>query len=71
MYDWRALPYLGLAPCTWPITTTDAMSMGFIVTDIEEAKATLDKNGIAYQTSNDEAGEIIYFKDPDGHSVII
>lgn len=46
--------------------TSSHISIGFMIDNIEEAKALLDANHIAYKTEEGKAGTFMHFKDPDG-----
>ena len=48
-------------------TSSGTISIGFMIDDIKEAKALLDKNNIQGATEDDgKSGTYIHFKDPDG-----
>jgi catechol 2,3-dioxygenase-like lactoylglutathione lyase family enzyme len=57
---------IGLHPSE-PRDSSNQVSIGFIIDDIEAAKTLLEENDIAYSLEKDEnSGTYLNFSDPDG-----
>ena len=46
--------------------TTQHISIGFMVGDVKEATALLEKNNIAFKSDDGKSGTYLHFHDPDG-----
>lgn len=57
---------LGIHPSDGTTQSSGNLSIGFVIDNIEEAKALLDGHKIPYESSEDKAGSFINCKDPDG-----
>lgn len=57
---------IGIHPTHSADTSSGTVSIGLMINDINEAKALLDTNGIAYKEENDgKSGLYLHFRDPD------
>jgi catechol 2,3-dioxygenase-like lactoylglutathione lyase family enzyme len=57
---------IGIHPTHSGETSSGSVSIGFMVDKIDEARALLDANHIAYKEENDgKSGLYLHFKDPD------
>ena len=58
---------LGIHPAKDSNLNSGSISIGFMVDQIADAKALLDKNNIAHKEEDDgKSGIYLHFKDPDG-----
>lgn len=58
---------IGLHPAKDAELNSGSVSIGFMIDDLEEAKALLNKNYIIYQAEDDgKSGNFLHFKDIDG-----
>ena len=58
---------IGLHPAKDAELNSGSVSIGFMIVDLEEAKALLNKNNIIYQAEDDgKSGNYLHFKDIDG-----
>src|SRR4051812_41133265 len=57
---------LGIHPASSAETSSGTVSIGFMIDSIDEAKAVLDANQIAYKEELDgKSGLYLHFRDPD------
>jgi catechol 2,3-dioxygenase-like lactoylglutathione lyase family enzyme len=58
---------IGIHPSDEKKNSSGTVSVGFMISDINEAKETLDKNNIKYEFQDDDkSGDYLHFKDHDG-----
>ncbi|MDB5228462.1 MAG: Glyoxalase-like protein [Bacteroidota bacterium] len=57
---------IGLHPGNENLHADSHISVGFMIDDLDGAKKLLENNGVTYKLSEDKAGDILNFKDPDG-----
>lgn len=57
---------IGLHPASGEIKPSTQVSIGFVIDDLDGAKALLDSQQIIYTTASDKAGVFLSFHDPDG-----
>jgi len=57
---------IGIHPGGDEKSGSGTVSIGFLIDDINEAKALLDQNQIAYKFEEGKSGKFTHFKDPDG-----
>jgi hypothetical protein len=57
---------IGLHPGKETGNSSTNISIGFGVEDLTPVKAKLDELKVKYDVSNDKAGQILSFNDPDG-----
>ncbi len=57
---------LGIHPASTAETNSGTVSIGFMITSVDEAKALLTASNIAYKEENDgKSGIYLHFRDPD------
>jgi catechol 2,3-dioxygenase-like lactoylglutathione lyase family enzyme len=57
---------LGIHPEHEPVIANSKVSIGFLLTNLEDATKLLDSKGIKYATQDDKSGKFASFNDPDG-----
>ena len=57
---------LGLHPGGTKSSSSGTVSIGFLINDINEAKALLEQHNIPYKAEEGKSGKFTHFKDPDG-----
>jgi catechol 2,3-dioxygenase-like lactoylglutathione lyase family enzyme len=62
---------IGLHPSKASALASESISIGFTVENLENAKAVLDSLNIVTSMRNEEGGEFIHFKDPDGTALYL
>jgi catechol 2,3-dioxygenase-like lactoylglutathione lyase family enzyme len=64
---------IGLHPTSekYLVENSGNISIGFSSADFEEAKSFLQNLGIEYTVREEEGGQFLHFKDPDGTSLYI
>ena len=60
---------IGLHPASGEIIPSTQVSIGFMIDDLDGAKALLDGQHIAYSEKSDKAGVFLSFHDPDGTGI--
>lgn len=58
---------IGLHPARTAIRTNENISLGFSITDFEQAIPALNAFSISYVERNEQGGNFIHFNDPDGY----
>lgn len=56
---------IGIHPTAETNTTSGTISIGFMVSDIDEARATLEGLGVSYREDKGKSGHYLHFKDND------
>ena len=58
---------IGIHPGGNEFSSSGSVSIGFMINEINDAKALLEKNAITFTQEDDgKSGLYIHFKDPDG-----
>lgn len=57
---------IGIHPSTASNHSSGSVSIGFMIDDVAEAKALLNKNGITFKEDDGKSGTYLHFKDLDG-----
>ena len=57
---------IGIHPGADEHSNSGTVSIGFMIDDVNEAKALIEKNGISAKFEDDKSGTYLHFKDPDG-----
>jgi len=57
---------IGIHPGGDDSSSSGSVSIGFMIDDINEAKALIEKNGINGKFEDGKSGTYLHFKDPDG-----
>lgn len=60
---------IGLHPTAGALKPDDNISLGFLITDIEQALHMLTNFSLLYVERNERGGSFIHFNDPDGYAL--
>jgi catechol 2,3-dioxygenase-like lactoylglutathione lyase family enzyme len=60
---------IGLHPASIPVQGSGSLSVGFAIDNFSEAEQFLKDRSIDAQARNEEGGQFLHFKDPDGTEI--